>query len=220
MNLSLLLTRNQFVRKLCFVFLSGLVCSVALTLEKSQTSDFKIESGNFVTTAFCVVNDSREGLNSNYEINYGNIINSNSNLKRFLRNTANTINYSCINRNWESLVEDKKLTWLRDHMKTYPSHAGIIEFVFYLNENEPKDIEYLKNNANQLMDSFIATSAATIKSIRSESTIKVIDKTVVLPEYRILEKKQILIKYAIIGFVLGAILSMLVLLIAALGRKK
>ena len=48
----------------------------------------------------------------------------------------------------------------------------------------------------------------------------ILDETIITPENKVLPKKKILIKYGIIGFVLGILLSSMVFFVRELGKNK
>ena len=96
----------------------------------------------------------------------------------------------------------------------------MLEFNFFIDENEAKDVDYLKKNASAFMKAYVAQSEKTIKSIQPKEKIRIIDETIVLPETKALPKEQILMKYGIIGFILGVLLSTMAFFVLTLGKSR
>jgi len=216
------LLKSVFFKKIGIIVLFGILCSGALVFEKNRTSDFMVESGDFAITSLTIITDSDKNVNPNFEFDYRKIIETNTNMNGFLKNTETDgkFDYNRIFGNWKTLVGVKKADWLREHFRTFPAHGGVLEFRFMLKENEPKDISYLKENAGQFMKEFIKQSEQTIKLVRPDASIRIVNETIIAPEYKMLSKKDLLTKYGIIGFVLGIIVSSLVVFVLTLGKKK
>lgn len=216
------LLKNVFLKKIGIIVLVGVFCSGALVFEKSRTSDFMVESGDFNITTLTIITDSDKNLNPNFEFDYVRVIVTNANMNSFLEKTEKNgkFNYNKIYGNWKTLSGVKKEDWLRGHFSFYSAHGGVIEFCFKIKENEPKDVAYLKENAGQFMKEFIKHSEQTVKLVRPDASIRIINETIIAPEYKKLSKKDLLTKYGIIGFVLGVIVSSLVVFVLTLGKKK
>ena len=216
------LLKRVFLKNIGIIFLVGIICSGALVFEKNRTSDFMVESGDFSITCLTLISDTNKNMNPNFEFDYSRLLEMDTNLNGFLERTEknNKFNYNKIFGNWKTLVGLKKVQWLRSHFKTYYVHGGVLEFAFLVKENEPKDIVYLKENVGRFMQEYIKQSETTIKLVRPDVSIRVVNETVIAPEYKQLPKKEILTKYGIIGFVLGVIVSSLVFFVMTLGKKK
>lgn len=216
------LLKSVFLKRIGWIFLVGIICSGVLVFEKARNSDFMVESGDFSITSLTIISDSDKNLNPNFEFNYGKVLETDTNLSGFLERTEknNSFAYERIYGNWETLVGLQKVRWLRSHFKTFNAHGGVIEFAFLIKENEPKDVDYLKENASRFMQEFIKQSEQTIKLVRPDVSIRIVNETVVVPEYKQLSKKEVLTKYGIIGFVLGVIIAALIAFVMTLGKKK
>lgn len=77
----------------------------------------------------------------------------------------------------------------------------------------------MKANSNELLREFIACSDEFIQKIEPSASIRVIKTDAVYPEVVTISKKQTVLKYGMIGFVLGLLLSSVSILIWTLGRK-
>lgn len=180
-----------------------------------------VESGDFSITCLTKITDT-EDMNPNFEFNYGQIVRTDSNMNDFLEVTEsnNKFDYNKLYGNWKTLAGLKKADWLRGHFRTYNAHGGVWEFCFLVKENEPKDVAYLNKNASEFMRTFIDQSEKTIKLVRPNAKIEILKETIISPENKVLPKKRILIKYGIIGFVLGVIIASMVFFVKTLGKNR
>lgn len=213
--------KNVFFKRIGIIMLAGIFCAAALVFEKNSSTDFVTQSGSFLISELTKITDDKNKPPTS-RIDYNRIIHTNSNLQRFLNETEKNkkFDYKKITGKWDTLSGVKKLEWLRGHVRTSYSQGGVLEFNFLIDENEPKDVDYLKKNASAFMKAYVAQSERTIKSIQPKEKIRIIDETIVLPETKALPKEQILVKYGIIGFILGALVTTMAFFVLALGKNR
>lgn len=221
MDKHLEILKKTFIKKIGIISLVGVLCAMALMFEKYRSSDFMVETGSFCITCLTKISDS-DDMNPNFEFNYGQLIGTDSNLNDFLGITErnNKFDYNKIYGDWKTLAGMKKNDWLRGHFRTYNAHGGSIEFSFKVEENEPKDVAYLTENASELMQTFIRQSEKTIKLVRPNAKIEILKETIIKPENIVLPKKRVLLKYGIIGFVLGVVIASMVFFVKTLGKSQ
>lgn len=214
--------KEVFYKKIRIIILFSFLCACALVAEKYYTSDFMVQSGGFCITAIANINDPERMQNPYIELEYGKLIRTNSNFADFLSTTEKTNKYDFnkVYGNWKNLQGEKKYEWMRKHINVYNAHNGVVEFSIEIKENEPKDITYLKENADEIMDDFVKQSEQTINAVRPGTKIEIKRKTMTIPENIYLSKKSIMIKYGIIGFILGGCLATLVIFIKTLGIER
>ena len=222
MDKHLELLKRTIIEKIGVILLVGVLCSLALVFEKNMSSDFMVETGDFCISCLTKITDS-DDMNPNFEFDYGKIIETDTNMNDFLEVTEsnNRFDYNKIYGNWRTISGIKKAKWLRGHFKTFTAHnGGVWEFSFLIKENEPKDIAYLDENASEFMRTFIVQSEKTIKLVRPNAKIEILKETIISPENKVLPKKRLLIKYGIIGFVLGVIIASMVFFVRTLGKNR
>ena len=214
--------KDIFLHKIGFILLVAIICAMALSVEKYFTSNFVVQSGDFRVNAIVKIDDPESLKHPYVELDYSRLFATNNNFKNFLEENESTGKYdfSQIYGNWKNLNETKKYSWLRGHFKTYSSRNGILEFDIELKENEPKNVGYLKDKADALMDDFIKQSEKTLQAVRPGAKLEVTDKVIVTPDRVYLSKSKIIGKYAIIGFILGGCLAILILFVKTIGKRK
>lgn len=70
------------------------------------------------------------------------------------------------------------------------------------------------------MKTFIRQSERTIKLVRPNAKIEILKETIIKPENIVLPKKRVLLKYGIIGFVLGVVIASMVFFVKTLGKSQ
>lgn len=213
------LFRRVFLRKIGIIILTAFIGSGALILEKSLTSDFMVQTGDFAITALVKIDDP-DNKNLYIEPDYKKILESNENYYDFLSSYDNKYNFNKVYGDWKTLKGIKKYEWMKKHFTIADAHNGIVEFVVQIKENEPKDVDYLSNNADNLMTDFIGQSEKTVKMVHPQAQFRIVDKAMILPENVPLSKRKVITKYGIIGFILGGCLATAVLFIKALGKQR
>ncbi len=214
--------KEAFKKKIAFVFILAIICAGGLMVEKYYNSDFMVESGAFVVTAITKIDDPSVKEHPYVEFDYRALAHTNGNFDDFITANATSGKYQFnkVYGNWKALKGEKKYTWLRQHFQIKDCHNGAMEFSFRVNENEAKDTEYLKENGTDILDEFIYQTEKTLQLVRPNAKIEIMHRSMVTPEYIKLSKTSVIIKYGIIGFILGACLAMLIIFIMTLGRKR
>lgn len=214
--------KEAVIKKISFILLLAIICAGGLAAEKYYTSDFMVESGGFVVTVITKIDDPLARENPYVEFDYDKWTNTNMNFDDFIAANETTGRYEFykVYGDWNTLKGDKKYDWLREHFQVYNFHNGVMEFSFKVKENEAKDLEYLKEYGSDILDAFIFQTERTLQMVRPGIKMEIIHRTLVIPEYIELSKKTVIIKYTVIGFILGACLAMLIIFIMALGRKR
>lgn len=211
--------KKVFLRKIATIILVAFIGAGALILEKSLTSDFMVQTGDFAITALVKIDDP-DSKNPYIEPDYKKILESNGNYSDFLSSYDNEYDFNKIYGNWKTLKGIKKYEWMKKHFTIVDAHNGIVEFVVQIKENEPKDVDYLSKNADNLMNDFVGQSEKTVQMVHPQAQLKIVDKAMILPENVSLSKETVITKYGIIGFILGGCFATMVFFIKALGKQR
>lgn len=114
----------------------------------------------------------------------------------------------------------EKLDFLRKVIVIHDFRNGIYEIVLRISKDTPKNVDYLNANGQNFINAFVDVSNNTINGLRPGTQIEILSQDSAEPEYKPLPQAAILVKYGIVGFILGEILSFLVVSVVALGKKK
>lgn len=132
----------------------------------------------------------------------------------FYKTSETQFDYEKMLPGWENKSNLEKIKWLKKHLVVHDYGAGNIEFRFDLLKSDAKDLNYVKANGEKYLDSYIAFLQE--KKIIGDYAVK--NQMTVFPESEIINKKGILIKYGIVGFILGAVLTFTILFIKELRK--
>lgn len=209
----------ELYRKKIIIVLCAVLCAAALAFEKYYFGEFVVRTGTYYTTAVVHVDHLKENDNS---LKAERLLRTTENLYSFIeKNEKNgPISFNRLDANWDKLDKNGKITWLQKYISIYNFGYDTYEILIKLDSFVPKDANYLKANSNKLLHEFIACSDEFIQKIEPSASIRVIKTDAVYPEVVAIPKKQTVLKYGMIGFILGLLLSSVSILIWTLGRKK
>lgn len=217
--------KTAFCRKIWVIFLVAILGAIALGVEKFFFSNFVTRTDIFYIANIVKVENFNNGMPASQmfvnQTNYKAIMLTTGNLYKFIQKGKQdrTVNFQKLNADWNKLSEGSQILWLSKIIKINDMHNGVYEIILNMDKFSAKDIDYLAKNAPQIMKTFVQCSNDFIKEIEPETKIKIIDQRSVVPEIVQLSKKKIVLKYAVIGFVLGGIVSSLAVALWALGKK-
>lgn len=209
--------KKDWLKKCLLVLLCSIFGCAALVFEKNKTTDYVVKTDNAYVAD--IVQFSHGNRNTQEDLfNYKGLFLTTYNLDQFAE--SNNIDFTQMNADWGKMTKEQKIKWLSKIIKINFFNDGVCEICVDLSKNTPKNIEYLKENSNIILEAFENTSLRTLQTIKPESQIKVINHMEMLPEKVVLPKNKILIKYGVIGFILGMVVSSLGVLIRAAGKIK
>lgn len=212
--------KGAFIKNIIKIIVVGIVCSIALVCEKSFTTDFVVESGDLIQTKIIKVNDPNDSPLSDKSVDYRGIMYTNYNLDSLINDQKNSFRFDNLNLEWEKLSKIEKLAFLRKVIVIHDFRNGIYEIVLRISKDTPKNVDYLNANGQNFINAFVDVSNNTINGLRPGTQIEILSQDSAEPEYKPLPQAAILVKYGIVGFILGEILSFLVVSVVALGKKK
>lgn len=212
--------KGAFIKNIVKIIVVGIVCSIALVCEKSFTTDFVVESGDLIQTKIIKVNDPNDSPLSDKSVDYRGIMYTNYNLDSLINDQKNGFRFDNLNLEWEKLSKIEKLDFLRKVIVIHAFRNGIYEIVLRISKDTPKNVDYLNANGQNFINAFVDVSNNTINGLRPGTQIEILSQDSAEPEYKPLPQAAILVKYGIVGFILGEILSFLVVSVVALGKKK
>ena len=208
----------ELYRKKIIIVLCAVLCAAALAFEKYYFGEFVVRTGTYYTTAVVHVDHLKENDNS---LKAERLLRTTGNLYSFIeKNEKNgPISFNRLDVNWDKLDKNGKITWLQKYISIY--NFGYDTYEILINRFiRSQRCRLLKANSNELLREFIACSDEFIQKIEPSASIRVIKTDAVYPEVVTISKKQTVLKYGMIGFVLGLLLSSVSILIWTLGRKK
>lgn len=212
---------NVLKRKWWFVVLLGLLFSAGSAYEKSISDNWIVQSGNVVITKTFTVENFEKYLTANYnqKFNIDKFCDLYQIQKNMIKVTDEKYDYSAFNLNWKKLNEAQKYDWLQNHFSINDFGLGVYELVFELNENDSKEIEYVKKEAKNFLNDYFNVLIVELQKLEPDLKIKVIDEIEVYPTEISIDKNSIIKKYAVIGFIAGCLLGIVILFVREMSLK-
>ncbi len=222
MDERLAVIKNVLIKKIVFILLFGILCSGLLVFEKALFTDFYVKTGSFQIYHIIQVDDSKVRSNPYYEFDYRGYFLTNHNIDSIITSLEKNANpfLVSVNPNWDKLSRLQQVEWLRKKLVIIPYRDNTFEISFYLNANEVKDIVFLQENADSFLDSVLLQFSNNIKMIKPGTIINPFARNMLIPKSVPLNKRDILKKYGVIGFMFGIIIAAMAFSIKALRDYK
>ncbi len=213
------LIKNVIIKKIGYILLCGIICAGLLLIEKAFFTDFHVQTGNFKAEIVLSVHEDPKAASAKQVINYPALIHGNVNIGAVIKELEKMphFDFTKMVYNWKRLNDQDKIKWLQDHTGVYPN-GNVYTVVFSLDKKELIDLEFLKQNANRIIKTFTDYNVDCIQKAKPNTVVTVIGTQLLYPKEVDVKKRDTLFKYGIIGFILGAVLASLVVMVHGLRR--
>ena len=114
----------------------------------------------------------------------------------------------------------QKVEWLQKHIHVVDIHSGVIQYIFSLSADDAKDYEYIKLYGVKYLDEYISFAESRIEKITPQSQFKEISAYTLEPKLLVNDKSIIILKYGIIGAVLGTIIGAVIVFLISIRNEK
>lgn len=198
------------LEKFKYICIAGFVCAIIAGGYKYCFTPSVGYEGNFIYTRLVQINDNKKLSNPYIEFNYSGILNTDGNYVAFIKIAENTYNFSKINSSWHRINQQEKIRWFRRMIRFNNFRNDTYEIIFNLPANNILDLPYMKKNISGLVDVFVSQGNQLIRKIKSDTDIKTVSESLLLPKEVVNNKKAIAFKYSVYGFIAGILLSMAV----------
>lgn len=205
--------------KFIYIILLAIIFSLGLVIEKTFFTDYVIQSTRFHTEKAIKI-EYNQPLMFNNSLDYGTFLKSYSEIDLFLKQSENRFDYKKINSDWDKLTEIQKVEWLQKHIHVVDIHSGVIQFIFTLSADDAKDYEYIKLYGTKYLDEYISFAESRINQITPQSQFKEVSTYTLEPKLLANDKNIIIIKYGIIGAVLGTIIGVVIVFLISIRNEK
>lgn len=129
-------------------------------------------------------------------------------LYSFLDATESRYDYKKFAKDWGNKKRPQKKQWLASHLRVKNYGAGRLEVGFYFKATEPMDAEYLKQQGLRYTEDFLSF----MNEKDSFGAYTVTGETSTIPTQTVISQNRVEVKYGVIGFVLGLVSAVAVLL--------
>ena len=130
-------------------------------------------------------------------------------MQKINKYSKNKIDYNKLVIGWEIKSDLQKEDWLQKHFKVFYFGNGKLEIQLRIMHSEPKDIKYIKENGNYILDNL----TDYINKLDSNNSFIIEQSFVSMPQELTIPRNRILLKYGIIGFFLGEFLTLVLIIL-------
>lgn len=215
-----LLLKNIFIKRFVIIILVGLLGAFLAGLEKYQTKDIQIQSGTVVVVSEVQFIDPDEKENA-YPFQYAAFIKSVGNVCKFIHKLEenHSVDIAAINSDWKKISMEKKYLWMMKCVLVDFFGDGKCQLSFYMDVNTPKDAEQCGEEAKKFMKLYLDSSLDELKIVKPNVQMTIKSMEEYKPKIVTMSQKDLVFKYAVIGFTLGVMLATIAFFIVA-SRKE
>lgn len=147
-------------------------------------------------------------------LQYNKYLKSPSFLGSFIEETEEKFDYNKLAPGWNKKTNLQKVSWIDKHIIVSYYGAGRIEIQLSIKQSEPMDLNYVSSHGEHFLDSFIYF--ADKKDALGPYTV--ITSVDLIPEKNITSNNKVVIKYGMIGFVLGVVGMTTIILVCSMRK--
>lgn len=203
------------IKKWYVIVICAILCSGGLYYEKSkvvpiipQTGDIKyIRIVKFHEVPLETLKD------TSVEIKMDALVKAWPNLSMLTRGIDDRLDMQKLNPKWKNMTQSQKFYWVEEHFRSNWVGPGMYELIFEMKKEEVKDAEYIKKNHEKLIgeyEDYFRKSAGMVTNDTNLTTVKNFE---LIEEAGMPTAQQIEKKYAAIGFVLGALVGVVIVMV-------
>ena len=202
-NSALLLLRRKWMTILLSgVLMAGLFMGYKYVMRDTYTLAYDVDA--YFGTVIRV-----EAQESNYDtLKYEKYFYTDAFLYSFLDATKSRYEYGKFAKDWERKTRVQKKNWLASHLRVKNYGAGRLEVGFYFKSTEPMDAGYLEKNGVRYARDYLSF----VHAKDSFGKYTVTGETSTIPKQTVISQDRVNVKYGVIGFMLGLVSAVTVLL--------
>ena len=202
------------VRRWYVILICAILCAGGLYFEKSKINTVIIPCADMTYIRVVRFNNVPvfTANQTSKEIEMGNLMNMNSTVAEFESQIETQFEIKKMNSNWGKLANSEKLSWIGKHFRIHNVGPGIYELIIQFNKKDVADIQYVKDNNASMMDAYEAHFSKTAALVTPDTSVTQIKSFESIDEDKVVSKAGIEKKYAVIGFVLGALIGIIVVM--------
>ncbi len=169
-----------------------------------MSSDVAQRHGDYLFIRTVQVSTGNALVDSKNEFDYKGFLESPANYSQFIDAADhNVFDFTKVDSAWNRKGRYEQIKWLTDKIKVGSYKNDVFEVSIHFDANVTRDVDYMNEHGKMLADTFIKQSEESIKSINPNATFRVVNEEQYLPVVEPINRKNVMIKFAIIGFVVG-----------------
>lgn len=206
---------NSIIKKWYVIFLCALLGAGGLYFEKKQVVPAIPQTGDM--TYIRVVKfeqiPTETLMGTSTEIRMNALVNAWPNLSSLTTRMDDNVEMQKLNPKWTDFAQSQKFKWLTGHFRVNWIGPGMYELIFSMKKNEAKDADYIKANHENLIGEYEDYFKESARMVTNDTNLTTVKKFELIEESGMPTVPQIEKKYAIIGFVLGALVGIVIVMV-------
>lgn len=190
-------------KKIILIFCIGVLASIGLTGVKYLLSDVATRHGDYL---FIQTIQVKTEIKEKDDFNYKGFLESPANYFQFMRIAENgDFDFSKVDSAWKQKSQYEQMDWVRKKIQVFSYNDNIIEVTAHFDANATQDVDYMRTHGKLLVDDFVNQCEQSIAKVKPGTTFNIVGREESFPVVEPINRKNMLIKFAIIGFIVGAI---------------
>ena len=202
------------IKKWYVILLCAILCAGGLYFEKSRVNTVIPQTGN-MTYVRVVRFDTVPvliGYQTSTEINMMNLSKSWPYLSDLETQLETEFSMPKLNAKWAKLTGSQKISWVAGHFRIQYLAPGLYELIVQFQKDDLKDAEYIAENSMRMLDAYEKHFIAISEEVTKDTKISRVKEFENVDTSEPVTKESIEKKYAIIGFVLGALVGVVIIM--------
>ena len=151
---------------------------------------------------------------------YVGVIVGNASYFNFIKNTDNSVfDYSKIYSNWNRIDDRKRMEWLQRSVRVRGYKDNTFEFSYLIPSSNISDLPYLEQHAAGWMDCYMQNAEQMTQKARPQATIQTVKSSFISPKVIKNDKRSIMVRNAVYGFIAGIFLSTALFIVKKAGAS-
>ena len=190
-----------FKMKIIYILFIGICCAAIMTTTKYLFSDTANRHGDYLFIQTIQVENQAKD-----DFDYKGYLESPSNYYQFMRITEKgDFDFTKVDSAWNRKSQYEQMDWLKKKIQVLAFRDNVFEVSIHFDANVTRDVDYMKEHGDLLANDFITQSEKSLKAIKPDATFKTINKEASIPIVEPINRRNLAIKFAIIGFIIGII---------------
>lgn len=205
-------------RNLKWILFVAVIVGLALSAEKMFFTDTIVKSDRYYVEQEVAINYIHPENVGNIN-DYKSLFHSFVIMNQFFENTKDEYDYSKWDAAFSGMTKEKQLEWLQKHIMISNTGNKALVYSFDLPASTRKDDKYVEEHGQEFLNQYIAFTQQELNKLGMESSYQEEKAFVLQPQAITVKNETRAIKYGVVGFVLGGLLSMMVLGIKGYFKK-
>lgn len=203
------------IKKWYIVLVCAVLCAGGLYYEKTRVVPVMPQTGDITYIRIVKFNQvPTETLKeTNVEIKMDTLLKSWSNLVLLTKRMDNNIDMKKLNMKWDEMEYSQKFNWMTQHFRANWIGPGMYELIFQIKKNEVKDAAYIKESHEKIIGGYEDYFQETASMVTDDTNLMLVKDVELVEDTGMPTVQQVEKKYAVIGFVLGSLIGVIIVMV-------